>query len=119
MRNMSFGLTKEQFRARTKTVTRRLGWWVVAPGEIICGVERVMGFKKGEKLVKMGEIEVLESGGEPLRAITKAEVILEGFPDWTPEQFVEFFCRANKVQPTVTVNRILFRYVEENHDHNA
>lgn len=64
MRNMSFAFTKDQFRARAKIVTRRLGWWDVYPGEILCGVERVMGFKKGEKIVRMGLIEVLESGGE-------------------------------------------------------
>lgn len=113
MRNMSFALTKGPYRARIKLVTRRLGWWDVYPGEILCGVERVMGFKKGERIARMGLIEVLGSGGEPLQAITKAEVVLEGFPDWSPEQFVEFFCRANKVQPTVTVNRILFRHILE------
>lgn len=113
MRNMSFSLTTGPFRAHTKIVTRRLGWWNVTPGEVICGIERGMGLKKGEKIVRMGMIEVIECGGEPLQAITQPEVILEGFPDWSPEQFVEFFCQANKVQPTVMVNRILFRHILE------
>ena len=42
-RNMSFMLTTEQVRNKTKTVTRRLGWWFLKPGEIVNAVEKGMG----------------------------------------------------------------------------
>lgn len=50
MRNMSFMHTKEQFRARTKFVTRRVGWWNLNPLDILQGVEKAQGLKKGEKV---------------------------------------------------------------------
>ena len=46
-RNMSFALTTEQFKARTKTVTRRFGWWFLKPGDVVRGVEKAMGLKPG------------------------------------------------------------------------
>ena len=33
MRNISFALTTPQFKARTKTVTRRKGWLMLQPGD--------------------------------------------------------------------------------------
>ena len=42
-------LTKEQILARTKTVTRRLGWWFLKPGDVVWACEKCMGLKKGEK----------------------------------------------------------------------
>ena len=32
-------MTTEQFKAKTKTVTRRFGWWFLNIGEIVCGVD--------------------------------------------------------------------------------
>lgn len=54
-RNMSFMLTKEQYRNKTKFVTRRLGWAFIRISEICNGVEKAQGLKKGEKIVKMGQ----------------------------------------------------------------
>jgi len=42
MRNMSFSMTTPQFKTRTKTVTRRLGWWFIQPGDLVYGVEKGM-----------------------------------------------------------------------------
>ena len=47
MRLMSFALTTRQFLAHEKTVTRRLGWEFLKPGDRVCGVEKGMGLKKG------------------------------------------------------------------------
>ncbi len=58
-RNMSFSMTTAQFRARTKTVTRRLGWWNLKPGDVIMGVEKAMGLKKGEKVKRLGRIRIV------------------------------------------------------------
>ena len=47
----------------------------------------------------------------PLDIITRSDVAAEGFPEWTPEQFVEFFCSTFKVKPDRLVTRIEWRYL--------
>lgn len=112
-RNMSFALTTDQIRQRTKTVTRRQGWWHLKPGETISAVEKAMGLKKGEKISRLGYILVTSTRKEPINAIDQDDVIAEGFPDWTPKQFVEFFCDTHKgVTPTSLINRIQFTHVD-------
>lgn len=50
---------------------------------------------------------------EPLHAITRAEVAAEGFPQWTPAEFVTFFCDSHKgIQPGSDVTRIEWRYLD-------
>lgn len=111
-RNISFSLTTPQFIAQTKTITRRLGWRFLLPGDILCGVEKAMGLKKGEKLKRLGLIEVLSVRWEPLCDITQADVIAEGFPEWTPKQFVEFFTHGAQIGAHHPVNRIEFKYLK-------
>lgn len=112
VRNISFALTTPQFFDRIKDVTRRLGWDNLKPGDILCAVEKGMGLKKGEKVKRLGLIKVVSCWPEPLEAITQEEVMREGFPAWTPEQFVEFFCNHNKVEPQTIVNRIEYAYLD-------
>lgn len=111
-RNMSFALTTEQFKNRTKDVTRRLGWDFLQPGDLLWGVKKAMGLKKGEKIERLGLIEVVSSTAEPLGAISQEDVVREGFPDWSPAQFVDFFVKKNRITPDTIVNRIEFRYVD-------
>lgn len=59
MRNMSFALTTDQFLAGTKTVTRRLGWKFLKPGDRVMACEKCMGLRKGEKIRRLGEIEIV------------------------------------------------------------
>jgi hypothetical protein len=66
MRNISFSLTTEQFKARTKTVTRRLGWTFLEPGTVLMGCEKCMGLKPGEKIVRLGRIRVVSVRRERL-----------------------------------------------------
>jgi hypothetical protein len=110
-RNMSFAMTKEQVKARTKTVTRRLDWKFLKPGDLLNAVDRTMGFKKGEHPVHLASIRVVSVRREPLNAITSNDCRLEGFPELTPSQFVEFFCHGRRIVPTVKVTRIEFEYV--------
>lgn len=110
-RNMSFMLTTEQVRNKTKRVTRRLGWWNLKPGEIINACVKCMGLKKGEKIERICQIRIVSTRPEPLGDISQADVILEGFPDWKPEQFVEMYCKHNKCTPETLVHRIEFEYV--------
>jgi len=112
-RNMSFAMTTDQFRDRSKDVTRRFGWWFLTPGDQVMGVEKSMGLKKGEKINRLGLIEIVSTGPEPLNAITPADVRREGFPNWTPEQFITMLVNYYKVDPAETVNRIEFRHVKQ------
>lgn len=113
-RNMSFSLTTPQMRARTKTVTRRTGWGNLQSGTLLWAVEKAMGLKAGETVKRIGLIRVIDVRAERLDAITQEDVIAEGFPDWTPEQFVTFFCEKNGAPPEIVVNRIEFRHMRIN-----
>jgi len=114
MANMSFALTTQQYIDGTKSVTRRNGWKHIVIGKIYNGVNKVMGFKKGEKPVILGRHIVKSSRWEPLRRLLdepeygKAEVILEGFPNLTPQEFVQMYCKHNKCTPETLVHRIEF-----------
>ena len=109
---MSFAMTTHQVRAKTKTVTRRFGWRHAKPGDIYQPVEKCMGLKPGEKMVKIGgPIEVVSTRSEPLNAITKADCILEGFPDWDPELFIAMMIKHYRCHPLEQINRIEFKYL--------
>ena len=112
-RNMSFAMTTQQVLSQTKSVTRRFGWWYLKPGDIIQPVKQAMGLKLGEKIIRLnGPIEILSAWGEPLNAITQDDVMKEGFPDWTPNQFIEFLVSKYKCDPTKEINRIEYKYLE-------
>lgn len=112
-RHMSFMLTTQQFRDRTKTVTRRLGWWALKPGDLVMGVEKAQGLKKGEKVKPLGLIRVVSTRAESLNQIGMLDCIEEGFPQMSPDDFMEMFCDANKCEASTIVNRIEFEYVGE------
>ena len=130
MRNISFSVTTEKFRSRRKHVTRRLKWLNLKPGDLLMGCEKVRGIRKGE-LVRIGPITILEVNREPLTQIIReyyraipesicdvyvdvpgsvSEMVLEGFPELTPKQFVEMFCNMNDCEPETKITRILFDY---------
>lgn len=114
MRNISFALTTDQVRARTKTVTRRLGWRFLKPGTLLQPVVKAQGLRKGEQVEKVGgPIRVTSVRCEPLERITFDDCAREGFLGMGPSDFVEFFCRHNGCQRDVEVTRIEFAYVED------
>lgn len=110
-RNMSFSLTTDQILNRTKTVTRRNGWWFLKPADVVNAVEKAMGLKKGEKVKRICEIRIISTWAEPLNAITGDDVEKEGFPDWTPQEFIEMYSKHNRCLDTDPVNRIEFEYI--------
>jgi hypothetical protein len=115
-RLMSVALTESQVRARTKTVTRRVGWLMLKPGDHLTLCRKVMGRRKGEPLERITDVEVVSVRREPLAAITFADCISEGFPAMTPAEFVEFFCASHKgCEPGSQVTRISWRYLEDGH----
>ncbi len=115
-RNMSFALTTPQFLNKTKDVTRRLGWDFLQPGDLLWAVKKAMGLRKGEQIQRLGLIEIVSVRAEPLNAITKEDVAREGFPQWTPAEFINFFAGHNEVPQDTIVNRIEFRHLEREED---
>ncbi len=112
MRNMSFMLTKQQIYARKKTVTRRLGWDFLKPGDVVMACEKCQGLQKGEKIVKIAPIRITSVDKVPLWEIDQLDCIREGFPNLSPWEFIEIFCKKMKCTPATLVNRIEFEYVE-------
>lgn len=112
MRNMSFMLTKEQIRNKTKTVTRRTGWRRLKAGEIVMAVEKCQGLKKGEKMDKICPIKIIDVSMEMLGDITPEEVVKEGFPEMGTIEFIDMFCRTHKgVNYSTIITRIEFEYI--------
>ena len=111
--NVSFALTTQQILDETKTVTRRSGKRQYKAGQLIQAVNKAMGFKKGEHPVKLKLLEVTNVCYEPLDEITVTDLKHEGFPDMTKRQFIDMYCKANKVTPNSIVQVIEFRYVKE------
>lgn len=111
-RNISFAMTTAQIEAETKDVTRRFGWYFLKPGDRLCGVKKAMGLKKGEKIERLCMIEVISARTEPLNAITQNDVIREGFPNWTPTDFIDFIVKHYKCPRDKPINRIEFKYLK-------
>lgn len=119
MRNMSFALTTQQVLDRTKTVTRRLGWAFLKPGDHVQPVKKCQGLKPGESIEKIGGPIQIES----VRRETLSDIIgkgqlgyiethREGFPQMSPIQFVEMFCHHMRpCQQNWKITRIEFSYV--------
>ncbi len=117
MRNISFALTTQQIRDRTKTVTRRLGWKHLRKGDLLQGVVKGMGLKPGESPEKLAVIVVTKVTREPLNLMSLAEqygdreAVNEGFPHMRGYEFVRMFTEHMKVKDHDEVTRIEFQYV--------
>ncbi len=109
MRLISFFLTTPQFLDGSKTVTRRLGWKNVKPGDRLMAVRKSQGRKKGEPVERLGEIEVLSVCREPLYRVDRKDTTREGFPTLTPGEFVDMFCKHMGCTSLTEVTRIEFR----------
>ena len=117
-RNISFALTTDQIRNRTKTVTRRLGWKFLKVGDILNACVKCQGLKPGEKIERLGQIRVIDVRREALDSITMeldggyGEAVAEGFPAHTGEMFCEMFCQHMNCDMETEVTRIEFEYVD-------
>lgn len=113
MRNMSFSMTTGQIRNKTKTVTRRFGWWSLKPGTNLWAVEKSQGLKKGQKVVRICQIEVVRSTAETLSImeLRPGEAALEGFPEMSERHFILMLCVKSGKTPEDLVNRIEFKYL--------
>lgn len=112
MRGMSFHLATPQMLARTKTVTRRIGWGRLKPGDMLLAFDRCQGIKMEDR-IRLGVIRVVSAVRQRLDAITPEDVEREGFPGKTPGEFVEMFTANMKCAPDRYVTRIEFEFAEE------
>ena len=124
--NMSFSITLDSFSDGSKDVTRRLGWLKLKPGDIVNAVEKVRGLKKGQRIKKLGVIKIVSATRERLDCIEyspfrdddshtggiRKETVREGFPAYSPAEFVSMFCKFNGCKPTDLVTRIVFLRVQ-------
>ena len=116
MRYMSFLLTTEQMLARTKTVTRRLGWTDLEEGTLLQAVEKTRGLEKGTKVRKLGVIRVKSVRKERLSRLQEArygkvEARKEGFPDLSGREFADHFVASLGCPKNALVTRIEFEHV--------
>lgn len=125
-RLMSVSLTADAVVERRKTVTRRLGWYrdrnarrLVRPGDELHLCRKVMGRAAGEPLERLARVEVLDVTRQQLRIDnTGHDAELEGFPELTWRQFVEWYCETQRCRPSQVVTRIEWRYLDD-HEHGA
>jgi len=120
LRNISFFLTRDQILARIKRVTRRVGWSHAIPGMMLQPIYKGQGLKAGESVERLGcPIIVKDNRPERLTELIRRptygeeEAALEGFPEWSGRQFVDFLCKQPGVYPERELNRILFDYAPQ------
>lgn len=97
-RRMSFFLTTRQVLDRTKTVTRRSisTWSKLKAGDRLVAIEKGQGLKAGEGHHVLALLEVVDVRVELLDDITAEDCAREGFPEYSPAEFVAFYRRAGK-----------------------
>lgn len=110
MRHLSFSATIDQVLARTKTVTRRMRWGRLREGQVLLAVNKAMGLKPDTPRIRLGLVRVTSVRVEPLEAITAEDVAAEGFPEWRPLDFIDFYAKTFRVPPSALVRRIEFAY---------
>jgi hypothetical protein len=117
-RNISFALTTDQIRKRTKTVTRRQGWQFLKPGDVLNACVKCMGLKPGEKIERLGQIRVVDVRRESLqrlreeRTYGRKEARREGFPKLRGWEFAIMFAQNMGGALDQEVTRIEFEYLD-------
>ena len=109
--NMSFTKTKQQFRDKTKTVTRRprKTWLKLKVGDIVQGIVQGQGLAKGAKVERLHRIRILSKRPELLCWATPDDIAKEGFPGMG---LFEFVCDIYGGLLTDEVWRIEFEHLE-------
>ena len=111
-RLMSVALTEQAVRDRRKTVTRRLGWRMLKPGDHLTLCRKVMGRRKDEPLIRICEVEVVDVRRErsgTSRTRTSSERVSTSMSGRRPIPWT--LLRAREVQPDTEVTRVEWRYL--------
>ena len=110
------------FLPNTDVTRRRIPKRPRAPGQHVTAVEKMQGLKKGEHQVVWAELKFVSIEHEPLGDIISrpyrnsqvSEVTREGFPELTPEEFVEMVIRQygrKKMNVDTMIERIQYVHV--------
>ena len=113
-RLMGVALTEAAVVAKTKTVTRRIGWKFLKPGDRLTLCRKVMGRKQGEPLVRLAEVEVVSVRREPLSAFPVDDIAREGLP-WgfdSVREWTWWFMQQTGAAYDSEVTRIEWRYLD-------
>lgn len=103
-------MTVDAVRDRTKTVTRRHvdTWATLNPGDRLTLIEKGMGLAKGERQVVLDEVTIANVDVISLYGgMTDEECAREGFPEMTPDDFVEFWLDSHRVPQFATQNEAM------------
>ena len=115
-RLISVSLTEDAVVERRKTVTRRVGWAHLRPGERLTLCRKVQGRKRRdgtvEPLVRLAEVEVVAVSREPLWSVDDLDVEREGFPGRDAEWFIASFIEHMRCQRDTVLTRIEWRYLD-------
>lgn len=126
-RLMSVAYTADAVITRRKTVTRRRGWLFLGVGDQLTLVLKSMGRKRGEPLVRIAEVEVVDVRRHRLDMLlvgplnqplvwdwAREEMEREGLPGMNPHDFVQrFFVGSQRMAPDDEVTRIEWRYLDQ------
>ncbi len=114
-RLMSVALTEQAVIERRKTVTRRLGWRFLKPGDRLTLVRKAMGRKRAdgtvEPLVRLAEVEVVSVRREELQQVPDTDLAKEGFPGWDAFDWIAWFCDEMRCAPQTVITRIEWKYL--------
>lgn len=121
MRHISFRHTAPQLLDRSQTVTRRVGWRFLKPGDLLRAVGRLDGHHGGHGRVgTLAVLRVIDVRREPLSRLNvdarygEEELPREGFPCWMRREFVDTFRHRHRLSSAdVDVTRIAFEYVTD------
>lgn len=118
---MSFALTTAQIRDRSKTVTRRIGWRFLKPGDLVQPVVKTQGIRKGAHVEPIGgPIRITDVRRERIDRLETEprygteELVKEGYPLGivSPVRFSAWFQATHPSQPDGLITRIEFSYEE-------
>jgi hypothetical protein len=107
---MAFSMTIDQLIMGMKDVTRRQST-KLKPGQIFIGVDKSMGFKAGQKPIRLAVLKCIRTHEETLEDIYRypEDCAREGFPDFSPGQFIDMLCSHYGAKPEMPVVRIEFQ----------
>lgn len=112
-RLMSVAHTEGAVRRRAKTVTRRNGWSFLCVGDVVTLCPKVMGRRGGKPpLERLVDVQIVDVRREQLQEVTPDDVVAEGFPGWSRDQFLDSFTGAMGGTRGQVVTRIEWRYLE-------
>src|SRR5262245_59161513 len=115
---MSVSYTADAVIERRKTVTRRLGWRYLLPGDRLTLCRKVMGRRLNEPLERLAEVEVIDVRRERLILITEDDIEREavslaefGGRTPTPGDWARWFAWTFGIRVNDEVTRIEWRYL--------